>query len=161
PARSPPASEQAPAVRGRWRLDRAGRRPAAGCRCYRRTAARQRPGCAGRWGWCSGGGGWHGPAAGGGRWGAGSDPGAGRGGGRGGAVDGRVLPQTYVTDGQVVEVSPVSGAVTAAAGDADSPLPMAPAAVSPPALAGLLAEHTFTFRLRARRGESAEAETYE
>ena len=77
------------------------------------------------------------------------------------AVDGRVLPQTYVTDGQVVEVSPVSGAVTAVAGDADSPLPVAAAAVSPAALAGLLAEHTYTFRLRARRGESGQTETYE
>ena len=77
------------------------------------------------------------------------------------AVDGRVLPQTYVTDGQVVELSAVSGAVTAAAGDADSPLPVTAAAVSPASLAGLLAEHTHTFRRRARRADSGEPETYE
>src|SRR5262249_46959888 len=77
------------------------------------------------------------------------------------AVDGRVLPHTYVTDGQVVEISPVSGAATATAGDADSPLPVAGASVGPACLAGLLAEHTHTFRLRSRKTDSGELEMYE
>src|SRR5262249_61580739 len=54
---------------------------------------------------------------------------------------------------------PVRPAGPAARGD--RPWPWDRAGGSPPARAGLLAEHTYTFRLRARRGESGESETYE
>jgi len=58
------------------------------------------------------------------------------------------LPETYVTGGRVVHVEEVSGSVTAAAGDEDSPLPVAASEVKPPGLANLLARHTFCYRVK-------------
>ena len=64
---------------------------------------------------------------------------------------GKHLPETYVTDGRVVHVQTVSGSATAAGIGEDAPLPMASAALTPAGLARLLAEHTITYRRRARR----------
>jgi hypothetical protein len=73
------------------------------------------------------------------------------------AIDAGVLPHTYVTDGLVVHIEQVSGSTAvlaggtdsggaAVAGDADSPLPVTATSVTPAVAAGLLAEHTFTFK---------------
>ncbi len=87
------------------------------------------------------------------------------------AVDAGVLPQTYVTDGLVVHVEQVSGTTAAApagpdggagpavAGDADSPLPVVATPVTPPVAAGLLAEHTFTFKIEVKDKHVLEVET--
>ncbi|GGM65755.1 hypothetical protein GCM10012275_40450 [Longimycelium tulufanense] len=57
------------------------------------------------------------------------------------AVDARIIPDTYVTDGTPVVVEPVSGAGEVTAGDDDVPLPLAASPLRPPLLAALLAEH--------------------
>jgi hypothetical protein len=57
------------------------------------------------------------------------------------AVDARIIPDTYVTDGAPVAVEAVSGAGEVTAGDEDVPLPLAAAPLRPPLLASLLAEH--------------------
>jgi hypothetical protein len=57
------------------------------------------------------------------------------------ALDDRVIPETYVTDGAPVVVEPVSGAGDVTAGDQDAPLPLAVSVLKPPLLAGLLADH--------------------
>lgn len=77
------------------------------------------------------------------------------------AIDGRVLPDIYVTDGSLARVEVVSGAASAAAGDEDSPLPVTATAVTPPVLADLLAHDTYTFRVKTRSGDSGEKETYD
>jgi len=57
------------------------------------------------------------------------------------AVDARIIPDTYVTDGAPVVVEAVSGAGEVTAGDEDVPLPLAASPLRPPLLASLLAEH--------------------
>jgi hypothetical protein len=74
-------------------------------------------------------------------------------------IDAGLLPQTYVTSGEVVCVEEISGASSTVAGDEDSPLPLSAGTVRPPALAGMLAEHAYVFRVRVRPGK--DAETYE
>lgn len=60
---------------------------------------------------------------------------------------GNVLPQVYVTSGQITTVERVSGTVGADAGDEDAPLPVAATTMTAPTLAHLLAQHTYTFRV--------------
>ncbi len=76
------------------------------------------------------------------------------------AINGRQLPDVYVSAGQVVHVEEVSGAVTAAAGDEDSPLPVTASEVVPPLLAGLLADHTYTYKMKSRKGDDGQPERY-
>jgi hypothetical protein len=76
------------------------------------------------------------------------------------AIDGRELPETYITDGRVVHVEEVSGAGDAVAGDEDSPLPVVASEVKPPMLAALLARHTFTFKIRAGKDDQGVLTTY-
>jgi hypothetical protein len=57
------------------------------------------------------------------------------------ALDARVIPETYVTDGAPVVIEAVSGAGDVTAGDEDVPLPLAVSVLRPALLAGLLAEH--------------------
>ena len=64
------------------------------------------------------------------------------------AIDNRKLPDVYVSDGRVVHVEQVSGSAAAEAGDDDSPLPVTASAVNAPSLARLLAEHTYTYRIK-------------
>jgi hypothetical protein len=75
-------------------------------------------------------------------------------------VDG-ILPNTYVSAGALVHMESVSGDLAAAAADEDSPLPVSASPLNPAALAGLLAEHAYVYRLRARRGDQGGAETFE
>jgi hypothetical protein len=58
---------------------------------------------------------------------------------------GNVLPQVYVSAGQIVAVEQVSGSAGIGAGDEDAPLPVAAATMTPPVLAHLLAQHTYTY----------------
>ncbi len=67
------------------------------------------------------------------------------------AIDAGKIPSTYVSSGRVVAVEKVSGTPGAAAGDEDSPLPVTASEVRAPELAALLAEHTYTYRLRSRK----------
>lgn len=76
------------------------------------------------------------------------------------AIDTGQIPGTYVSSGRVVAVEQVSGTPGAAAGDEDSPLPVTASGVRAPELAALLAAHTFTYRMRARKNDSGEIETY-
>jgi hypothetical protein len=64
------------------------------------------------------------------------------------AIDSRKLPDVYVSDGHVVHVEQVSGSAAAEAGDDDSPLPVTASAVNAASLARLLAEHTYTYRIK-------------
>lgn len=64
-------------------------------------------------------------------------------------INGGTLPETYVTDGALVHIERVSGsAASAAALDADCELPVSATTITAPRLAGLLAEHTYTYRQR-------------
>jgi hypothetical protein len=76
------------------------------------------------------------------------------------AIDGRKLPETYITDGRVVHVEEVSGAGDTVAGDEDSPLPVVASEVKPPMLAALLARHTFTFKIRTGKDDQGVLTTY-
>jgi hypothetical protein len=76
------------------------------------------------------------------------------------AINDRELPDVYVTDGRVVHVEEVSGSATAAAGDDDSPLPVAASEVKPDMLARLLADHTRTYKVKTRKGSDG-PEDYE
>ena len=64
------------------------------------------------------------------------------------AIDGGLIPDTYVSGGLVVCVEKVSGTVHGTSGDEDSPLPVAASDVSPAVLASLLATHTVTFKTK-------------
>ena len=77
------------------------------------------------------------------------------------AINAGKIPSTYVSSGRVVAVEKVSGTSGAAAGDEDSPLPVTASEVRAPELAALLAEHTFTFRIRSRKTPDGGTETYE
>lgn len=77
------------------------------------------------------------------------------------AINARELPETYVSNGRVVHVETVSGSAAVVAGDDDSPLPVTAAEVGSASLAGLLADHTFTYRTKTRKDENGKQETYE
>jgi hypothetical protein len=55
-------------------------------------------------------------------------------------LDQRRVPDTYVRDGELIVVEPVSGTAPAA-GDDNAPLPLAATVCTPPRLAALLAQH--------------------
>lgn len=74
------------------------------------------------------------------------------------AINARHLPDVYASDGQVVHVERVSGSAAAAAGDEDSPLPVVASTVGAPELARLLADHTFAFRIKTRKGKKGDEE---
>ncbi|MGH3631645.1 MAG: hypothetical protein ACRDRL_29930 [Sciscionella sp.] len=61
-----------------------------------------------------------------------------------------VLPQVYVSGGQITAVERISGSAGAGAGDDDAPLPVAATAVAAPVLAYLLARHTYTYRIASK-----------
>ncbi|MEV0826396.1 hypothetical protein [Nonomuraea rubra] len=73
----------------------------------------------------------------------------------------QLLPDTYVSGGALVHVETVSGGQSSPAADEDSPLPVAASPITPPALAGLLAEHAYVYRLRARKTKDGGSELYE
>ncbi|MBM7079115.1 hypothetical protein [Micromonospora humida] len=74
-------------------------------------------------------------------------------------VDG-LLPDTYVSGGSLVHMEAVSGGV-AAATDEDSPLPVSASTINPAGLAGLLAEHAYVYRVKSRKDEQGNPQTYE
>ncbi|GAA0432526.1 hypothetical protein Aca07nite_19700 [Actinoplanes capillaceus] len=71
-----------------------------------------------------------------------------------------MLPATYVSAGELVHMETVSGGLSGAA-DEDSPLPVAASGLNPAMLAGLLADHAFPYRLKTRKNDDGEPETYE
>ena len=71
------------------------------------------------------------------------------------AIDAGTLPDTYVSNGQLVHVERVAGTAGVISGDDDAPLTVAASVVKPPKLAALLADHTFTFQAR-KDGSSQE-----
>ncbi|HEX6351713.1 hypothetical protein [Actinophytocola sp.] len=73
-----------------------------------------------------------------------------------GLLDDRGIPDTYVRDGELIVVEPVSGTAPAA-GDEDAPLPLAASPLSPPRLAALLAKHVDVIEYRAA-GKDGHAE---
>ncbi|MBB5074557.1 hypothetical protein [Nonomuraea endophytica] len=77
-----------------------------------------------------------------------------------GALADRLLPDTYVSSGDLVHMETVSGGQTSPAADEDSPLPVTASPLTPATLAGLLAEHAYVYRLRTRKGQDGE-EWYE
>jgi hypothetical protein len=62
------------------------------------------------------------------------------------ALDGRIIPNTYVTDGAPVLIEAVSGAPRPLAGDETAPLPLAISPLRPPLLGFLLAQHAHVVR---------------
>jgi hypothetical protein len=74
------------------------------------------------------------------------------------ALDARVIPDTYVTDGTPVVVEAVSGAADPTAGDEDVPLPLVASALKPPLLAALLAHHTEIIQPRTLKGTTHDEE---
>ncbi|NGM13537.1 hypothetical protein [Verrucosispora sioxanthis] len=76
------------------------------------------------------------------------------------ALTNGLLPDTYVSAGQLVHMEAVSGGLATAA-DEDSPLPVSASVVTPAGLAGLLAEHAYVYRLKTRRSDTGNPETYE
>jgi hypothetical protein len=66
------------------------------------------------------------------------------------ALTGGLLPDTYVAGGNLVHMETVSGGLAHVAADEDAPLPVAASALTPPVLAGLLAEHAYVYRLRTQ-----------
>jgi len=76
------------------------------------------------------------------------------------AIDDGRIPGTYVSSGRVVATEKISGTPHAITGDEDSPLPVTASAVRSPELAALLAAHTYTYRLKTRKTENGNAETY-
>lgn len=77
------------------------------------------------------------------------------------AIDSRILPDVYVTNGYVVHVERISGAVAAVAGDDDAPLPVTASVLNSANLAALLAEYTYTYATRSRKDSAGKTETYE
>jgi hypothetical protein len=73
-----------------------------------------------------------------------------------GVLDDRGVPDTYVRDGELIVVEPVSGTAPVA-GDDDAPLPLAASKVTPPRLAALLADHLNVIEHRAA-GKNGHAE---
>ncbi|WP_030455305.1 hypothetical protein [Herbidospora cretacea] len=73
----------------------------------------------------------------------------------------RLLPDTYVSAGALVHMETISGGQASPAADEDSPLPVAASPLTPATLAGLLAEHAYVYRLRARKDGNGGMETME
>ncbi|MEU7170087.1 hypothetical protein ABZ949_01185 [Micromonospora tulbaghiae] len=71
-----------------------------------------------------------------------------------------LLPDTYVSAGQLVHMEAVSGDLAPAA-DEDSPLPVSASVVTPAGLAGLLAEHAYVYRVKTRKSDTGNPEMYE
>ncbi|MEO3781653.1 hypothetical protein ABGB16_33775, partial [Micromonospora sp. B11E3] len=76
------------------------------------------------------------------------------------ALVGGLLPDTYVSAGSLVHMEAVSGGLTTAA-DEDSPLPVAASTINPAGLAGLLAQHAYVYRVKARKSDTGDPEMYE
>lgn len=78
-----------------------------------------------------------------------------------GSLDGQIVPETYVSDGRIAHVEEVSGTtVTKVQGDEDSLLPVTSTTITPPLLARLLAEHTYTYKvMRPKDGNPYRVET--
>jgi hypothetical protein len=77
------------------------------------------------------------------------------------AVNERLLPEVYVTNGRAVHVEEVSGSAMVTAGDDDSPLPLTASEITAPSLAALLADHTFTYRIKGGKDDKGQPTTYE
>jgi hypothetical protein len=77
------------------------------------------------------------------------------------ALVGGLLPDTYVSGGALVHMETVSGASVNPAADEDAPLPVSASPVTPAALAALLAEHAYVYRMRTRRSENGASELFE
>lgn len=77
------------------------------------------------------------------------------------AISQRQLPEVYVTNGRVVHVEEVSGSAAVIAGNDDSPLSVTASEVGPPGLAALLADHTFTYKVKTTKAKDGTIETYE
>ena len=71
------------------------------------------------------------------------------------ALDSRVIPDTYVTDGAPVVVEAVSGAADPTSGDDDVALPLVASPLKPPLLASLLAQHTEVVSTELDRNKQA------
>ncbi|WP_244211032.1 hypothetical protein [Amycolatopsis kentuckyensis] len=73
-----------------------------------------------------------------------------------GALDDRIIPNTYVSEGAPVVVEEISGATEdTEAGDADVALPITASVLKPPLLASLLAEHAEVIDVK-REGKEVE-----
>jgi hypothetical protein len=70
------------------------------------------------------------------------------------ALDGRIIPDTFVTDGTPVVIEAVSGAPGPQAGDENAPLPLAITPLRPPLLGYLLAEHAHVFKYEKTRDDA-------
>ncbi|WP_086840635.1 hypothetical protein [Amycolatopsis kentuckyensis] len=69
------------------------------------------------------------------------------------ALNDRIVPDTYVSDGAPVVVEEISGAAGPATGDDDVALPITASVLKPPLLAGLLAEHTQIIQSKNKGGD--------
>lgn len=71
------------------------------------------------------------------------------------------VPEVYVTNGQLVRITKVSGDVSTAAANqsASPPLPIVSGVMTPDSFASALAHHTFTYRVKTQRtGEAYDEE---
>ncbi|XVV14426.1 hypothetical protein ACQP2X_08805 [Actinoplanes sp. CA-131856] len=75
-------------------------------------------------------------------------------------LTGGLLPDTYVSAGELVHMETVSGGLAGAA-DEDSPLPIAASSLNPAGLAGLLAEYATVYRIKHRKNADGEMEPYD
>ncbi|MFB6396811.1 hypothetical protein [Polymorphospora lycopeni] len=76
------------------------------------------------------------------------------------ALQNGLLPDTYVSAGDLVHMETVSGGLSGGV-DEDSPLPVSASRLNPAGLAGLLAEHAYVYRLRTRKNNSGDPEVVE
>lgn len=76
------------------------------------------------------------------------------------ALDGQLLPDTYVSDGRLVVVEAVSGSLAVQHAGDDAGLPMVSTPLTAPHLARMLAEHAFIWQRKSRRGAGGESEYY-
>lgn len=77
------------------------------------------------------------------------------------AIRGGILPDSYVSGGNLVHMETVSGGQTNPATDEDAPLPVTASTITSALLAGLLAEHAYVYRNRTRTGPDGKPEMYE
>ncbi|MFY1596163.1 hypothetical protein [Micromonospora sp. WMMD737] len=76
------------------------------------------------------------------------------------ALSDGLLPDTYVSAGSLVHMEAVSGGLTDAV-DEDSPLPVSASTINPAGLAGLLAQHAYVYRIKTRKDDKGNPDTYE
>jgi hypothetical protein len=76
------------------------------------------------------------------------------------AIRAGVIPNLFVAGGAPVRIERVSGSAAVDL-DGDAPLPVQSTPVNTALLAALLAEHTYTFRIRTRPGDVGSSETFE